>query len=187
MSGWSISVGRTARGYAERLAQHTGLEGVFAVELFETRDGRLLVNEIAPRVHNSGHFTLDASPVSQFEAHLRACLGLPLTASDLEAHSPFIMLNLLGPAEGSVGGGHPIFPPTRDLAQLGFPPLPTGMHLHWYGKTEARAGRKLGHLNALGARGAGGETISVLAGALEDYHERWKNCLNSLKLKSGDT
>ncbi|OFZ20417.1 MAG: hypothetical protein A2X94_08360 [Bdellovibrionales bacterium GWB1_55_8] len=86
-----------ARKHAEKLARELHLTGTFALEFFETRDGNLLVNEIAPRVHNTGHFTLDASDTDQFENHLRAVLGLPLGSTRSEP--AFAMLNLLGPEE----------------------------------------------------------------------------------------
>jgi 5-(carboxyamino)imidazole ribonucleotide synthase len=106
----------------------TGLNyvGVLAIEFFEV-DGELLVNEIAPRVHNSGHWTQQGADVCQFENHLRAVTGLPLGHTELLR--PTLMINILG--EDSV-------PP----AILSLP----GMHLHWYGKTK-RPGRKMGHIN----------------------------------------
>jgi 5-(carboxyamino)imidazole ribonucleotide synthase len=99
--------------------------GVLAVELFDV-GGRLLANEFAPRVHNTGHWTIDGAVTSQFENHLRAILGLPLGAT--EARSPCVMFNLIGSA-----------PPLEEL--VGLP----GARVHLYGK-EPRAGRKVGHL-----------------------------------------
>ena len=114
--------------------------GVLCVEFFvvEGADGQptLVVNEIAPRPHNSGHYTMDACDLSQFDLQVRTMAGLPLAAP--RQHSPAIMLNLLGDLWA---GGTP--PWAQVLA------LP-GMHLHLYGKTEARAGRKMGHLNITG-------------------------------------
>ncbi len=109
--------------------------GVMCVEFFLTKTGRLLVNELAPRPHNSGHFTLDASVTNQFEQQLRAICGLPLGAADLFA--PAAMANLLGDLWT---GGKPVW--ARALA------LPD-VKLHLYGKAEARPGRKMGHLTAL--------------------------------------
>ena len=104
--------------------------GVIATELFETRDGRLLVNEIAPRVHNSGHWTIDACAVSQFEQHIRAVCGWPL--GDPARHSDAIMRNLLG-----------------DEA-LNWTASAAGKTcLHLYGKSEPRPGRKMGHVTTL--------------------------------------
>ena len=115
----------------ERLLQAFDYVGVMAVEMFETGDGRLLVNEIAPRVHNSGHWTLDACAVSQFEQHIRAVCGWPL--GDTLRHSDAIMTNLLG-AEA------------HDWARLAAQPA-SGVHL--YGKSDARDGRKMGHVTRL--------------------------------------
>ena len=111
--------------------------GVLCVEMFLARDGRLLVNELAPRPHNSGHLTFDAAVTGQFEQQLRAVCELPLGATDL--YRPAAMANLLGDlwAEGEPDWA----------AALSFPEV----KLHLYGKTEARPGRKMGHLTALGA------------------------------------
>lgn len=109
--------------------------GVMCVEFFLTKTGRLLVNELAPRPHNSGHLTLDASVTNQFEQQLRAVCGLPLGATDPVA--PAAMANLLGDLWS---GGEPAW--ARALA------LPD-VKLHLYGKSEARPGRKMGHLTAL--------------------------------------
>ncbi len=103
--------------------------GILAVELFDTPQG-LLVNELAPRVHNSAHYSQNALTCSQFEYHIRAGLGLPLPAVQLVKNG-FAMVNLLG--EGK-------------LTQLSHKPHG---HLHWYGKAENRPGRKLGHINTL--------------------------------------
>ncbi len=110
--------------------------GVLCVELFLGRDGRLLVNELAPRPHNSGHLTFDAAATSQFEQQLRAVCGLPLGSTAL--YRPAAMANLLGDlwAEGEPDWA----------AALSFPEV----KLHLYGKVEARPGRKMGHLTALG-------------------------------------
>jgi phosphoribosylaminoimidazole carboxylase len=102
-------------------------KGVFAVEFFLDTHDKLLVNEIAPRVHNSGHFTLDACPVSQFEAHVRASLDLPLQKSDFEAKTPFVMMNFLG--------RHP---------KSGTSP---SIKIYDYGKRDVRPKRKMGHAN----------------------------------------
>ena len=105
--------------------------GVMAIELFETRDGRLLVNEMAPRVHNSGHWTIDGCTVSQFEQHLRAVAGWPL--GDGTRHSDAVMTNLLGD-EASTWRAYAAQPATA---------------VHLYGKTAARQGRKMGHVTRL--------------------------------------
>lgn len=117
---------------AERIADALGHVGVIAVEMFVVGDGaaaRLLVNEIAPRVHNSGHWTSDASLTSQFEQHIRAICGWPL--GDTDRHSDVVMENLIGDDVG------------RWAEILAEP----GARLHLYGKAEARPGRKMGHVN----------------------------------------
>lgn len=116
--------------------------GVLCVEFFVLADGSLVVNEIAPRPHNSGHWSLDASDVSQFELQVRTLAGLPLVAP--RQHSPAIMLNLLGDLWFR-GGETERTPPWADVLAL------PGMHLHLYGKQRARPGRKMGHLNVTGA------------------------------------
>jgi 5-(carboxyamino)imidazole ribonucleotide synthase len=115
-----------------------GAVGVFAVELFRTRDGRVLVNEAAPRPHNSGHFTQDACAASQFEQYFRILAGLP-TAST-EQFKPARMLNILG-APGASGT-----PEYEGLAEALAVP---GVTVHLYGKREVRPYRKMGHLTAV--------------------------------------
>ena len=119
-----------------KLAQAIEHVGVLAVEFFVASDGTLYFNEMAPRPHNSGHYTLDATLCSQFEQQLRALCAQPLGATDLL--SPVAMVNLLGDIWQS---GTPVF--STVLAQ-------PGCHLHLYGKSEARPGRKMGHINCLG-------------------------------------
>ena len=120
-----------ARGVLEEL----DVVGVLCVEFFLTRDGRLLVNELAPRPHNSGHLTFDACVTSQFEQQLRAVCGLPLGSTELLR--PAAMANLLGDLWS---GGEPDW-----AAACRFPDV----KLHLYGKAAARPGRKMGHLTAL--------------------------------------
>lgn len=126
---------RAADKLGRQIAQGLDLVGVAAVELFLLSDGQLLVNEIAPRVHNSGHATLDAAATSQFEQHLRAICGLPLGSTELL--EPAVMLNLLGDLwqDG----------PPNWLGVLGEP----SARLHLYGKKDARPGRKMGHVVVL--------------------------------------
>lgn len=114
-----------ARGAAARLLEHTHYVGVLAIELFDV-DGRLLANEIAPRVHNSGHWTIEGAAISQFENHLRAVCGLPLGSTATVGASA--MLNLIGEA-----------PATAGMLAV------EGAHVHLYGKS-ARPGRKIGHV-----------------------------------------
>jgi 5-(carboxyamino)imidazole ribonucleotide synthase len=112
--------------------------GAFGVELFRTADDRILINELAPRVHNSGHYTIEACACSQFENHLRAILGWPLGAPTMRLPAA-VMINLLGNGKGS---GAPI-----GMQQaLEIP----GAHIHIYGKTTSAPLRKMGHLTMLG-------------------------------------
>jgi 5-(carboxyamino)imidazole ribonucleotide synthase len=142
------AVERRASEIVRALAEAIDLVGVLCVEFFLTRDGELLINELAPRPHNSGHLTIDACLTSQFEQHLRAICGLPAGAVDLVR--PAAMVNLLG-----------------DLWQRGTPDwaaacMVPGTKLHLYGKTEPRPGRKMGHITALGR-----DVDAALASALE--------------------
>jgi len=123
-----------AREYAQRISEAVGIVGTFAVEFFEAPGGLLLVNEIAPRVHNTGHYTIDAAVTSQFENHWRAILGMPLGSTDCQPY--FAMLNLLGPAGVTCPDGESVRPAACDAVTL-----------YWYFKKELRPGRKLGHLN----------------------------------------
>lgn len=120
------SIARTARGAATAVAHALEHVGVLTVEFFEL-DGRLLANEMAPRVHNSGHWSIEFARTSQFENHLRAVLGWPLGDTGLE--QPCLMANLVGRVPGP-----------GELGTLG------GGHVHLYGKT-ARPGRKVGHVS----------------------------------------
>ncbi len=125
-----------ARAMAGRMAEALDLVGLLAVEMFLTRDGELLVNELAARPHNSGHWTIDACRTSQFEQFIRAVAGLPL--GDPSRHSDAVMTNLIG---GDAGRWR------EALAD-------DGAKLHLYGKREARCGRKMGHVTRLFARRA---------------------------------
>ncbi len=120
---------------AKEIAQKLGVVGLLAVEMFYV-DGKLLVNELAPRPHNSGHYTLDACLTSQFEQHIRCTAGLPLGATDLLR--PAVMINLLGDCWH---GGH-----TPDWAKLLQDPR---VKLHLYDKGEPRSGRKMGHFTVM--------------------------------------
>ncbi len=127
----------TARDIAVDLASCLDLVGVLAVEMFVDRDGRVLVNELAPRPHNSGHWTIDACPVSQFEMHIRAVAGLSLPRAT--RHSDAVMKNLVGPETLAV------WPAILGAA---------GLIPHFYGKIGAPAGRKMGHVTRLFPKGA---------------------------------
>ncbi len=131
------AVHQAAQTIARRIAVALNLIGLLAVEMFVDRAGTVLVNEIAPRPHNSGHWTIDACPASQFELHIRAIAGLPLPAAT--RHSDAVMKNLIGPE------GMALWP-----AALSEP----GLIPHLYGKAQALAGRKMGHVTRLFPRGA---------------------------------
>jgi 5-(carboxyamino)imidazole ribonucleotide synthase len=133
-------VGGHARALAGEVAEKLDLVGLLAVEMFLLADGSLLINELAPRPHNSGHFSFDASITSQFEQQLRAVCGLPLGST--ESFRPAAMVNLLGDLWAY---GEPDW-----LAATAMPEV----KLHLYGKAEARPGRKMGHLVAFGSTGA---------------------------------
>ena len=121
-----------AQAIAEKLAQAMDLVGLLAVEMFVTRDNRVLVNEMAPRPHNSGHWSLDACITSQFEQFIRAVAGLPL--GDPGALCPALMTNLLGP---------------EALEAQSYLAQDPCAKLHLYGKREAKPGRKMGHVTQL--------------------------------------
>jgi 5-(carboxyamino)imidazole ribonucleotide synthase len=128
---------REAIAVGETLASGLDVVGLLAVELFIDQDNRVLVNEIAPRPHNSGHYTWEACSVSQFEQQLRAVCGLPLARPTLRA--PAAMANLLGEHISTERG-------LAGLAEVLHTPA---LSLHLYGKREARPGRKMGHLTVL--------------------------------------
>jgi 5-(carboxyamino)imidazole ribonucleotide synthase len=126
-----------AQVIARRVAEALDLVGLLAVEMFLDSSGQVLVNEIAPRPHNSGHWTIDACPASQFELHIRSIAGLPLPSA--RRHSDAVMKNLIGPE------GMALWPAA--LAEPGLIP-------HLYGKAEALPGRKMGHVTRLFPRGS---------------------------------
>ena len=128
-AGLTRAQGDEAKAIARKIAEALDYVGVLAVELFVTRDGALLVNEIAPRVHNSGHWTIEACACSQFEQHIRAVAGWPL--GDPTRHADAVMENVIG-AEAEAW---------ESLARSGA--------LHLYGKRQAKLGRKMGHVTRL--------------------------------------
>ncbi len=162
------SIERAAKKIAHAVVQELDVVGVLCVEFFLTRDGRLLINELAPRPHNSGHLTIDASVTSQFEQQVRAVCGLPLGSTELLR--PAAMANLLGDLwEHGEPNWH---------AGCGF----AGVKLHLYGKTEPRAGRKMGHLTALAASPAEAELLvtSARRALLSQYAPAPSTMLQSL-------
>jgi 5-(carboxyamino)imidazole ribonucleotide synthase len=132
------SIASQIEAIAHQLLTQLQAVGVFGIELFQTGDGKILINEIAPRTHNSGHFSLNACVTSQFEQHLRAVSGLPLGDCALKSAGA-VMVNLLGfeQAEASY------LEQRRQLANL------PQTFVHWYGKTQSYPGRKLGHVTTL--------------------------------------
>ncbi len=142
----SPEVSAAAEKIARSIAEKIGLVGVMGVELFVTTIGEVLVNELAPRTHNSGHYTIDACPTSQFEQQVRAICGLPL--GDARLISPVVMVNLLGDAWlHQAGHGQAIVSEPNWAMLLADP----AARLHLYGKTEPRAGRKMGHFTVTAA------------------------------------
>jgi 5-(carboxyamino)imidazole ribonucleotide synthase len=149
---------------AQEIARELNYHGVLCVEFFVLQDGpdrdalgSLVVNEIAPRPHNSGHHSIDSCDVSQFDLQVRCMAGLPLVAPRL--HSASVMLNLLGDL-WFASGAQAIAPPWSQVLAL------QGVHLHLYGKTEARMGRKMGHLTVTAATPVAAKALALQAAAL---------------------
>ena len=144
----NLSAASVKRAVAAAISVANELQyvGVLCVELFLLHDDSLVVNEIAPRPHNSGHYTINACDVSQFELQVRTLCGLPLTQP--RQHSPAIMLNILGDVWFSnsekMGATEAQTPPWDQILAL------PGAHLHLYGKKDAKKGRKMGHLTLTG-------------------------------------
>ena len=121
-----------AQSFCKKISREVGMSGVFAVEFFVDK-GEILVNEIAPRVHNSAHFTINACPASQFDNHIRSAAGLPLGST--KSHEKFAMINLIGEKIEKYSR------PKIDVDSNEF--------MHWYDKDEERPGRKMGHVNVV--------------------------------------
>lgn len=121
---------KKVRDIVKEIGKKADIVGAFGVEFFE-KDREVFINEIAPRVHNTGHYTQDAAITSQFENHIRAVLELPLGSTD--THSNFLMINVLG-----------------EPGNFFYPKLPKNFHFHWYNKSEHKLRRKLGHINGVG-------------------------------------
>lgn len=128
-----------AERLAARIAESLGAVGLLAVEMFYGEDGRLYVNEVAPRPHNSGHYTMEACTTSQFEQHVRAICGLPLGSPELR--TPVVMVNVLGE---HLDGVHKLMLSPESVGTKAVRPK-----FHLYGKAEAKTGRKMGHINLL--------------------------------------
>ncbi len=152
------AVAAQAVAAAQALAAALDYVGVLCVEFFVLADGRLVANEMAPRPHNSGHYSIDACDVSQFDLQVRTLAGLPLVAP--RQHSPAVMLNLLGDLWfGRAGGDAPRTPPWADVLAL------PGVHLHLYGKSSPRRGRKMGHLTVTAPTAAQARETALAAAA----------------------
>ncbi|MCG8324181.1 MAG: 5-(carboxyamino)imidazole ribonucleotide synthase [Thiotrichales bacterium] len=146
-----------ATEFAVRAVEAIDGIGSIGVEMFLTEDRQVLLNEMAPRVHNSGHYTIEACDCSQFENHVRAVLGWPLGSTAMKTHAA-VMVNLLGQGTGSgLAAGM-----EQALA------LP-GVHVHVYGKTESRPGRKMGHLTVTGEDAGTVEQLAVKAAGLIQF------------------
>jgi len=143
---------------AERIAAAIGYVGVLCVELFVLEGGALVANEMAPRPHNSGHYSIDACDVSQFDLQVRTMTSAPLVAPRL--HSPAVMLNLLGDLWFRGDPQAPVEPPWARVLAL------PGAHLHLYGKRDARPGRKMGHLTLTAASAAAADAAAREAAAI---------------------
>ena len=156
----SIEMQKKAEEIAIKTAEAYDICGLLAVELFITKDGEILVNEVAPRPHNSGHHTIEACYTSQFEQHIRAVLDLPLGSTELKAAA--VMANLVG-AEGF--SGDVVYQGYNEL--LGEP----GVNIHIYGKAQTRPFRKMGH-------------VTVVAKERDEARKRAEWAKNSILVKS---
>ncbi len=145
-----------ALAHAQALAEALDYVGVLCVEFFVLADATLVANEMAPRPHNSGHWSIDGADVSQFELQVRTLAGLPLVAP--RQHSAAVMLNLLGDLWFDAHGAERE-PPWPALLAL------PGVHLHLYGKTSARRGRKMGHLTVTAATPEAARAVALSAAA----------------------
>ena len=146
----SSAVANEIEAIASTLLNSLQAVGVFGIELFLTSDGSVIVNEISPRTHNSGHFTIEACETSQFEQHLRAVCDLPL-GSPAMCCGGAVMVNLLG-YDVSLADYSAKLQRIEQIPQA---------HVHWYGKTESRLGRKLGHVTVLQDNPSQAELITI--------------------------
>jgi len=153
---WTGALEEAAGAIARTLLDNLHYVGVLGIELFLTASGKLSVNELAPRTHNSGHYTLDACETSQFEQQLRAVSGLPLGDPALRSGGA-VMVNLLGFETSQSDYGEQ----RAQLAQI------PHAHVYWYGKTESRQGRKLGHVTVVLQAGQGRGDAEAIAQQIE--------------------
>ena len=129
---------KKAESFAISVMKHLGGAGVFGIEMFLTEKGEVLVNEIAPRVHNSGHYTIEACVTSQFEQHIRAITGLPLGDTTMKVPAA-VMINILGERKGDAN-----LEGLQDTLKI------PGVSIHQYGKAETKIDRKMGHITVVG-------------------------------------
>ncbi len=155
-----LEIEKQAREIAEDLVSKTGIVGLLAVEMFVTKTGEVLVNEIAPRTHNSGHQSIEGNVTSQFEQHLRSVLNLPL--GDTRMIEPSVMVNLLGEKGFD---GEAIYEGLEETMKM------PGVHVHLYGKKFTRSFRKMGH-------------VTVGAPTLEEAHKLAVKVKETLKVKA---
>ena len=153
----SAALQQQAIDAAQHIAESMDYVGVLCVEFFVLQDGSMFANEMAPRPHNSGHHSIDACDVSQFELQVRTLVGAPLVAPRL--HSPCVMLNLLGELWFR-GGEREQTPDWQRVLAL------PGVHLHLYGKASARPGRKMGHLTVTAPSAPQARAVALEAAAL---------------------
>ena len=132
------SISNKAQELARMVAEKLGIVGILAVEMFLTKDGMILINEVAPRVHNSGHLSIEGNVSSQFEQHLRAILDLPLGST--ETIQPAVMVNLVGEENHT---GPVYYEGIEEIMAL------SGVYVHLYGKAETRPFRKMGHVTII--------------------------------------
>ena len=135
----SQEINKAAERLAKAVVGHLQGAGVFGVEMFLTAAGEVLLNEIAPRVHNSGHYTIEACMTSQFEQHIRAITGLPLGETTMKVPAA-VMMNILGQRQA-----------TADIQGLAKALAISGVSFHFYGKVQTKPERKMGHLTAVAA------------------------------------
>ena len=154
------AIAQQAKEIAERVITTLGLVGILAVEMFVTKDGQVLVNEVAPRPHNSGHQTIEANVTSQYEQHLRAILGLP--PGDTRCTAPSAMVNILG-EEGFTGMAQ-----YEGLSEVMAMP---GVHVHLYGKKQTKPFRKMGH-------------VTIVESDLESLKKKTNFVKQTLKVKT---
>ena len=134
--------------------------GTIGIEMFCTKDNKIILNEMAPRVHNSGHYTIEACECSQFDNHVRAILSLPLGSTRMITPAA-VMINLLGEKEGD---GYPVG--IEKALEI------KGTHVHVYGKTTTNIGRKMGHVTAIGSNIAEAENLATKAASLICFGEQ---------------